>query len=349
MCQTKLNIQKQKGVGSTTSTTAPVKETPKKSPPPPVSGDVVPPTFAQRNALPGIGAMQMNEEIQMPEQPKSNVAFDPTGPDNINERGPTRLITADKDQTVRPDGIRLFQDKKTKEYIYRDGNNNEIIRGIDRNALENQIAALQPGFSGFDTQLAEAEAPVQRQDLTGVKPNFAAVTPTNGQTAANNQTVIAQQNGTTNAPASTTGAPGPNHGATKVPALAPTTAPVPAPDSILPPILPVRSFCVEVYALLSLAVCFQICPPTVATAAGIATVDAAVPAAFPAVLATPCVTASPVGAIAAGTPAVAALTPDTTLVEVFAKLAPTSAAPGVKDPMLLAIVVVAGAAYIGAT
>ena len=195
----KTKYPKAKGVGSTTS----VKETPKKLPPPPVSGDVVPPTFAQRNALPGIGAMQMNEEIQMPEQPKSNVAFDPTGPDNVNgEPGPIRFITADKDQAVRPDGIRLFQDKKTKEYIYRDGNNNEIIRGTDRNALENQIAALQPGFSGFDAQLLEAEAPVQRQDLTGVKPNFAAVTPTNGQTAANNQTVIAQQNGTTNAPAS---------------------------------------------------------------------------------------------------------------------------------------------------
>jgi hypothetical protein len=195
----KTKYPKAKGVEST----APVKETPKKLPPPPVSGDVVPPTFAQRNALPGIGAMQMNEEIQMPEQPKSNVAFDPTGPDNVNgEPGPIRFITADKDQAVRPDGIRLFQDKKTKEYIYRDGNNNEIIRGTDRNALENQIAALQPGFSGFDAQLLEAEAPVQRQDLTGVKPNFAAVTPTNGQTAANNQTVIAQQNGTTNAPAS---------------------------------------------------------------------------------------------------------------------------------------------------
>jgi hypothetical protein len=179
----KTKYPKAKGVEST----APVKETPKKLPPPPVSGDVVPPTFAQRNALPGIGAMQMNEEIQMPEQPKSNVAFDPTGPDNVNgEPGPIRFITADKDQAVRPDGIRLFQDKKTKEYIYRDGNNNEIIRGTDRNALENQIAALQPGFSGFDTQLAEMEAPVQRQDLTGVKPNIAAITPTNGQTAAYN-------------------------------------------------------------------------------------------------------------------------------------------------------------------
>ena len=192
----KTKYPKAKGVGSTSS--APAKKT--LLPPPPVAGKVA--TFAERNNLPGIGAMQMNEEIQMPKQPKSNIVSDPTGPDNVNVKGPARLITADKDQTVRPDGIRLFQDKKTKEYIYRDGNNNEIIRGTDRNALENQIAALQPGFSGFDTQLAEMETPVQRQDLTGVKPGIGTTAPTNAQAAADKQTVIAQQNGTTNAPAS---------------------------------------------------------------------------------------------------------------------------------------------------
>jgi GH24 family phage-related lysozyme (muramidase) len=166
-------------------------------PPPPVSSRVA--TLAERNNLPGIGSMQMNEELQMPEQTPS-APFDPTmtRQERLEKenQSPVTFVNAD-DPTKRPDGIQLFQDPKTKEYIYRDGEGNEIIRGKNRNRLENQMSALQPGFSGFDTQLAEAEAPVRRQDLSGVKPNITA----NTQAPADTQTVIAQQNGTSNAPA----------------------------------------------------------------------------------------------------------------------------------------------------
>jgi GH24 family phage-related lysozyme (muramidase) len=171
-------------------------------PPPPVTSKVA--SLAERNNLPGIGNMQMNEEIQMPEYPKSNITFDPTVTKQERLEKENKAAGTFTDPTVkRPDGIQLFQDPKTKEYIYRDGNGNEIIRGKDRNKLENQLAALQPGFNGFDTILAEAEAPVRRRDLTGVKPNVVATTPTNAQVAADAQTVIAQQNGTANAPAVT--------------------------------------------------------------------------------------------------------------------------------------------------
>jgi flagellum-specific peptidoglycan hydrolase FlgJ len=207
----KTKYPKAKGVNINTADSTPVKETPKKLPPPPVSGDVVPPTFAQRNSLPGVASMQMNEEIQMPEQPKSNITFDPTNTKEERlekEKSAASTITDPIKENKRPDGIYLTYNKDTKTYTYRDGKGLEIVSGKNLNRLSNQMNALQPGASGFDTQLAEMEAPVQRQDLTGVKPDFAAVTPTNGQTATNNQTVIAQQNGTANAPADATVNPG---------------------------------------------------------------------------------------------------------------------------------------------
>ena len=170
-------------------------------PPPPVAGKVA--TLVERNNLPGIGAMKMNEEIQMPDQ-TSNVSFDPTmtRQERLEKENQSPATFVDSnDPNKRPDGIKLFQDPKTKEYIYRDGNGLEIIRGKNLNRLQNQMDALQPGASEFDTQLAEMEAPVRRQDLPGVKPGIGTTAPTNTQAAADKQTVIAQQNGTTNAPA----------------------------------------------------------------------------------------------------------------------------------------------------
>jgi len=188
------------------TSTQPVKKTePAKKtllPPPPVTSKVA--TLAERNNLPGIGSMQMNEELQIPEQPKSNITFDPTDTKEERlkkEKPAANIITDPNKKNKRPDGIYLTYNKDTETYTYRDGKGLEIVSGKNLNRLSNQMDALQPGASGFDTQLAEMEAPVQRQDLTGVKPNLAAITPTNPQTAADTQTVIAKQNGTANAPA----------------------------------------------------------------------------------------------------------------------------------------------------
>lgn len=291
----------------------PVKKTKKALlPPPPVSADVVPPTFAQRNSLPGAASMRMNEEIQMSDQTNSNIVLDPTMTrqerlekekpaaytineqvpieptnKNPNERKkereerrnskeyndefmsqlyaagykekiknsvksikdmpdvdksvkkdiikqlksgnaiellkgtvafeelmgkpiptvdelkatyenttgvkpnlatitPTDGQAAVKKEPAKPAGPTLYYNNDTKKYTYRDESGKELISGYDQNRLTNQMNAQRPGATGFDQQLAD----IEKRENAGVK------------SPVDNQTVIAQQNGTTNAPAS---------------------------------------------------------------------------------------------------------------------------------------------------
>ena len=176
----KTKYPKAKGInvntGSTTTPTTPA--APKLLPPPPVAGKEA--SFAERTNLPGIGSMAMNEDIQMPEQPKSNITFDPTmtRQERLEKEKPASSTTLEG----RPDGIKLYRDEKTGEYIYRDGKGKEIIRGKDRNALENQMNSLIGG-NKFDDLVAE-------QDAAGVVYNVpAGISPKNSvQSASTNNT-----------------------------------------------------------------------------------------------------------------------------------------------------------------
>lgn len=300
----------------------PVKKTKKALlPPPPVSADVVPPTFAQRNSLPGTASMRMNEEIQMSDQTNSNIVLDPTmtrqerlekekpAAYTINEQVPieptnknpnerkkereerrnskeyndefmSQLYAAgykekiknsvksikdmpDVDKSVKKDIIKqlksgnaiellkgtvafeelmgkpiptvdelkatyenttgvkpnlatitptdgqaavkkepakpvnptLYYNNDTQKYIYRDENGNELMSGYDQNRLTNQMNAQLSGATVADQQLADA----QKREDAGGKPTV------------DNQTVIAQQNGMANAPATNNGKPQPTN------------------------------------------------------------------------------------------------------------------------------------------
>lgn len=162
----KTKYPKAKGVNVSTADT-----TPKLLPPPPVSGDVVPPTLAQRNSLPGVASMQMNEEIQMPEYPKSNITSDPTGPDYVNEQRPMKYITTETSEVNDRNFKRRRKVKPTLDVT----NASAVAAAYDAGEItgEEYVAALQKGNA-----LLKEENDKKRKELG-----------------------IAQQNGTANAPA----------------------------------------------------------------------------------------------------------------------------------------------------
>lgn len=152
----KTKYPKAKGVNVSTADTTPT--APKLLPPPPVSGDVVPPTFAQRNALPGVASMQMNEEIQMPEQPKSNITFDPTGPDNVNAQMPMKYITTETSEV----NDRNFKRRKKVKPTLDVTNAAAVAAAYDAGEItgEEYVAALQKG-----TALLKEENDKKRKEL----------------------------------------------------------------------------------------------------------------------------------------------------------------------------------------
>lgn len=89
-----------------------------------------------------------------------------------------------KKEPAKPAGPTLYYNNDTKKYTYRDENGKELMSGYDQNRLTNQMNAQRPGATGFDQQLAN----IEKRETPGVKPS------------TDNQTAVATQNGTSNAP-----------------------------------------------------------------------------------------------------------------------------------------------------
>jgi len=103
-----------------------------------------------------------------------------------NAAAPAPAATV-KQEPEKPAEPILYYNDKNKKYTYRDEKGKKLMSGYDQNRLSNQMNAQRPGATGFDQQLAD----IEKRETPGVNP------------PADNQTVIAQQNSTSNAPAKT--------------------------------------------------------------------------------------------------------------------------------------------------